>query len=288
MSLRKFVVGCGYLGLRVARIWRDAGHTVYVTTRSDQRAGELMRQGFEPLVIEITAPNRLVSLPAVDTVLYAVGFDRRAGVSREDVYCTGVKNVLQRLPRVNDRLIYISSTGVYGQSMGEWVDEQSACQPTQEGGQVCLAAEELLQTSPFGGQSVILRLAGIYGPSRVPFLERLRNREAIPVVANGYLNLIHVEDAVAAVIAAESANLPNLYVVSDGHPVLRRRYYESIARRLDVEATFADPDRSTSRGQRGLSSKRVCNDRIVRDLQLTLQYPNYETGLDQILSSEAR
>ena len=285
MSLRKFVVGCGYLGLRVAEIWRDAGHTVYVTTRSEQRAEELMRQGFEPLVIEITAPNCQISLPEVDTVLYAVGFDRRSGLSREDVYCSGLKNVLQRLPRVTDRLIYISSTGVYGQMMGEWVDEQSVCNPTQEGGKVCLAAEELLRTSPFGGRSVVLRLAGIYGPSRVPFLERLRNGEAIPVVAEGYLNLIHVDDAVASVIAAESADLPNLYVLSDGYPVLRRRYYESIARRLNVEATFAVPDRSTSRGQRGLSSKRVCNERIVRDLQLKLQYPNYETGLDHILSS---
>ena len=285
MSLRKFVVGCGYLGLRVAEIWRDAGHTVHVTTRSEQRAKELMRQGFEPLVIEITAPNCQISLPAVDTVLYAVGFDRRSGLSREDVYCSGLNNVLQRLPRVTDRLIYISSTGVYGQTMGEWVDEQSVCNPTQEGGKVCLAAEELLRTSPFGGRSVVLRLAGIYGPSRVPFLERLRNREAIPVVAEGYLNLIHVDDAVASVIAAESADLPNLYVLSDGYPVLRRRYYESIARRLNVEATFAVPDRSTSRGQRGLSSKRVCNERIVRDLRLKLQYPNYEMGLDQILSS---
>lgn len=285
MSLRKFVVGCGYLGLRVAEIWRDAGHTVHVTTRSEQRAKELMRQGFEPLVIEITAPNCQISLPEVDTVLYAVGFDRRSGLSREDVYCSGLNNVLQRLPRVTDRLIYISSTGVYGQTMGEWVDEQSVCNPTQEGGKFCLTAEELLRTSPFGGRSVVLRLAGIYGPSRVPFLERLRNGEAIPVVAEGYLNLIHVDDAVASVIAAESADLPNLYVLSDGYPVLRRRYYESIARRLNVEATFAVPDRSTSRGQRGLSSKRVCNERIVRDLRLKLQYPNYEMGLDQILSS---
>ena len=286
MSLRKFVIGCGYLGLRVAKKWREAGHTVYVTTRSEKRSEELRRQGFEPYLLDITNPNRPTSLPAVDTVLYAVGYDRHSGASREDVYCSGLTNVLAQLPMVDDRLIYISSTGVYGQAAGEWVDETSACDPTREGGRVCLAAEDLLRSSPFGERAVILRLAGIYGPSRVPFLDRLRNGEPLPVATEGYLNLIHVDDAVASVIAAESARLPNLYLVSDGNPVVRRTYYEAIARQLNLEATFADPDPSTARGQRGLSSKRVRNERILHNLKLRLQYPTYEVGLDQILASE--
>ena len=84
------------------------------------------------------------------------------------VYVDGLQAALDALPTATGRIIYISSTGVYGQTSGEWVDEESECRPTREGGRVCLAAEGVLASPDLGQRAVVLRLAGIYGPGRIP------------------------------------------------------------------------------------------------------------------------
>ena len=91
-------------------------------------------------------------------------------------------------------LLYISSTGVYGDADGEWVDETTPCRPAREGGKACLAAEQVLAEHPLGKRSVVLRPAGIYGPDRIIRAEALRRGEPIDAPADGYLNLIHVDD----------------------------------------------------------------------------------------------
>ena len=82
-------------------------------------------------------------------------------------------DVLEALPDGVQKLIYISSTGVYGDFGGGWVDEESPCQPERAGGQACLAAEQLLAQHAGGAQAIVLRLAGIYGPDRLPYLQAL-------------------------------------------------------------------------------------------------------------------
>lgn len=287
MSQTKLVVGCGYLGSRVAQAWRDAGHRTLVTTRSPERMRDFERQGFEPLLVDVTDSSTLSQLPQVDTVLYAVGFDRSSKATRSQVYVDGLQAMLEALPRVTDRLIFISSTGVYGQTQGEWVNEGSPCLPTREGGICCLAAEETLSQSAWGPRSVVLRLAGIYGPGRIPFLERLREGQPLPVDPDGHLNLIHVQDAARAVLAAEVARLPHLYLVSDGHPVRRRRYYEEVASHVGVTPQFAPVDPQSPRAQRRGSDKRIRIDALLRDLPWTPEFPDYRAGLAQILSGES-
>ncbi len=128
--MSKLIFGCGYLGLRVARRWRAAGETaVHVVTRSAERAATLSAEGFIPQVADVTQPETLRDLPAADTVLFAVGYDRASGRSIEQVYVDGFKHVLEALPADRGRLIYVSTTGVYGDCDGEQVDEDSACRP---------------------------------------------------------------------------------------------------------------------------------------------------------------
>src|SRR5262245_12061732 len=160
----QLIVGCGYLGRRVAALGSAAGNRVFATTRSDRRAAELRGQGIVPLVCDVLAPQSLKVLPAVDTVVYSVGFDRAAGAPLRQVYVTGLGNVLAVLPEPR-RLVYVSSTGVYGQCQGEDVDEDAATEPQEESGRAVLEAEHLLrQQLP---QAVRLRFAGIYGPGRL-------------------------------------------------------------------------------------------------------------------------
>ncbi len=137
--MAKLIFGCGYLGRRVARLWCDAGEDVYAVTRSRERAIELASAGLRPIVADVTEPASLRELPAGSTVLFAVGHDRTAGKSITQVYCDGLRHTLAALPAETQQIMYISSTGVYGQQAGEIVDEDTPCHPDREGGRACLA-----------------------------------------------------------------------------------------------------------------------------------------------------
>ncbi|MEM6654366.1 MAG: NAD-binding protein, partial [Planctomycetota bacterium] len=144
-SILRLVIGCGYLGERVAKRWRDAGDRVTVVTRNADRAASLPAGGYRAIVADVTDPATLVNLPAAETVLFAVGYDRSAGPSINEVYAEGLRNVLSALPETTGRVIYISTTGVYGNAGSDWVDEQTPTEPQRDGGKASLAAEEALR-----------------------------------------------------------------------------------------------------------------------------------------------
>lgn len=285
--MAKLVFGCGYLGLRVARLWRLAGERIFAVTRSADKAEQLAADGLTPLVADISQPNTLLpiaQLAGIDTVLFAVGLDRKAGQTIREVYVHGLAQVLRVLPAVS-RFIYISSTGVYGQVAGDMVDENSPCQPTREGGQACLAAEELLRQSNLAARTITLRLAGIYGPGRIPRAKELQAGAAIAAPAQGFLNLIHVEDAARIVLlAAEHATPPKLYCVSDGQAVQRADYYAELARLVGAPPPkFIDPPGDSPAAQRAGSDKRISNALLMRDLAPQLLFPSYREGLRAIV-----
>ena len=285
--MAKLVFGCGYLGRRVAKRWADRGERVHAVTRDVARADQFLQSGLQPVVADIMQPETLVELPAATTVLFAVGFDRNSGDRIENVYVNGLRHVLRALTTDGccvERFIYISSTGVYGQSDGEWVDEDSICRPTRDGGQACLTAERLLASHPLGQKAVILRMAGIYGPNRLPRNRELHQQKPMPV-ADGYVNLIHVEDAADIVVAAEtysanSSELPATFVVADGNPVRRRTFYTELARLLKLGTPdFCDPDVDQPAAARRLGSKRARTTRLMRELGPNLRYPSFRQGL---------
>ncbi|HZL90043.1 MAG TPA: SDR family oxidoreductase, partial [Pirellulaceae bacterium] len=277
--MAKLIFGCGYLGRRVAGLWQQRGDVVYAVTRAATRAESLRREGIRPLIADITAafPTGERFWPAeIDTVLYAVGYDRGSAASIHDVYVGGLGKVLDGLTDSVKRLIYVSSVGVYGDAGGDWVDEEAPCRPIREGGKASLAAEELLKAHRLGNRAIILRLAGIYGPGRIPRSEALVTAQPIDAPAEGYLNLIHVDDAAAIVLLAEAkASLPRTYVVSDGQPVVRGDYYRELARLLAAPApVFVPPTENTPAAQRAAGNKRVNNRRLKDELAPKLRYPS--------------
>ena len=287
-KMAKMIVGCGYLGLRVARLWLQQGERVLVTTRSPLRAKELESQGFEPVVLNVTAAPALTMLPEVDAVLYAVGYDRTAPESMREVYVEGLENMLDSLsPRIGP-LVFISSTGVYGQGNDATVNEDSPCNPSREGGKICLEAEQALLGHELGKRSIILRLAGIYGPGRIPRRTDIEAGTTITAPPEGEMNLIHVDDAARLVIElARTASTPELFCVSDGHPVERREYYRYLAQLLNApEPTFAESPPESAVSQRAVSSKRVDSSKLMARLAQPLQYPSYREGLASIVQAE--
>jgi nucleoside-diphosphate-sugar epimerase len=297
MSSQNLIVGAGYLGVRVANIWARAGVRVVATTRSSWLEPI---NGLNTVNCDVTSAKSWAGLVAVvgeiRSVVYAVGYDRTAGPDIHAVYATGLQNVLAALPSSVSRVIYISTTGVYGSAGGEWVDELTPPDPQRDGGRASLAAEQVLAAHALGRRSAILRLAGLYGPGRVPHLDKLRAGEPIPAPAQGWLNLIHVDDAARIVVAADAwlASLsddeltaqpgPHIFCVSDGHPVTRSHYYSEVARVLGAPPPkFVEPPPDSPAASRAAASRRVRNAKMRATLGITLDYPTHCDGLASIL-----
>jgi nucleoside-diphosphate-sugar epimerase len=285
--MRRLIVGCGYLGRRVAALWHAAGDEVFALTRSEQNAAVLRKQGLTPILGDVTDASTLLAFPECDTVLHAVGFDRSATASKREVYVDGLASVLDRMASRCDRFIHISSTSVYGQQAGEWVDEESVCESKTESGEICIAAEQLVldrltnnsSTDSSTGKGTVLRLSGIYGADRLlARIDALKNGQPLPGPEAGWLNLIHVDDAAHIVVTcAESTNPASVYLVSDDRPVLRGDYYRLLARLVGAPEPTFDPG-AVARHSRGIN-KRCRNRKLREELGVTLRFPDIDSGL---------
>jgi nucleoside-diphosphate-sugar epimerase len=270
----KLVIGCGYLGSRVAALWRAGGHRVRALTRG--RAEQLRGLGIEPVVGDVREPLDLLALGPAETVLYAVAPDRRGGGSAEDVWLGGLGNLVAAVHDwpATPRLIFISSSGVYGQTGGEEVDEGAPTCPADESGRVLERAERWLLREGYPA-AVVLRFAGIYGPGRLIRSQLLLKGESVPADPDGWLNLIHVEDGSAAVVAADERGRPGETInVADGSPVRRRDFYARLA-----ELLGAPPPRFVPPAAPDRVNRRLSNRRMIDRLGVVLRYPTYDEGL---------
>jgi nucleoside-diphosphate-sugar epimerase len=274
---RRLIVGCGYLGERLAARWVASGSRVWGLVRTPGRVERLSSTGVEAIIADVASGASLPPLPEVDTVVWSVGFDRSAGHGYRDVHVGGLSRLLEALPG-RPRVIFVSSTGVWGRLDGLAVDEATPPHPDREAGRVLLEAEALLRGHRLG-PGTALRLAGIYGPGRLPRLDDLRSGAALAADPDSWLNLIHVDDAAAVVMAvADHAGPGPLYVVSDGHPVRRREFYARLA-----SLTGSPPPRWTppSPDARG-GDKQVDPRRLYAEIGPALAHPNALAALAEI------
>ena len=285
----RLVVGCGYLGERVARAWLAAGDRVLGVTRRPARAAELAAAGIEPVVADVAADAAWwTALPPLATVFWAVGFDRSGGGTHRDVHVTGLRRLLDGLAAASrtggaapPRIILSSSTGVWGDEAGAVVDESTPPRPAREAGRALVEAEEVLRSHPLG-PGVALRFAGLYGPDRLPRLDDLRAGRPIAADPDSWLNLLHVDDAARVVLLVAGAAAPApLYVVSDGRPVRRRDWYGRLAALVGAPAPTWDPAAPRERG----ADKRVDPARIGRDLGFTPAHPDALVALADLVGS---
>ena len=264
------------------------GDRVFGVTRSPARAESLRAAGIVPIVHDVTASaaspdlESLVSAPPVDTVFWAVGFDRTSGSTHRDVHVDGLGRLLAALPGT-PRFILSSSTGVWGDESGGLVNEHTPPNPGRESGRVLVEAERLLRGHP-RGPGVALRFAGLYGPERLPRLDAIR--QGLPIAADpeSWLNLIHGDDAATVVCAVAAAASPaDVYVVSDGRPVLRRDWYGRLAEATGSPPPVWDPSAPRSRD----ADKRVDPSRLFRDLPIVLEHPDALASIERIIRATA-
>jgi putative transcription antitermination factor YqgF len=273
----RLVVGCGYLGQRVARRWAERGDRVVGTTRSSARAEQLEALGIEPAIIDVTAADpgwsKLLSVDPPTTIFWSVSVDRSASSSYRDVHVGGLTKLLDAVHAcgaLSARIVFASSTGVWGDEQGGMVTEATPATPSREAGRVLLEAEQALGAHP-AGPGTSLRFAGLYGPDRLPRLADLRAGRPIAADPDSWLNLIHVDDAAAVVVAvADMASPKLLYVVSDSRPVLRRDWYGRVAACAGAPMPTWDVAAPRSRG----GDKRVDPAIMMADLGIQLAYPD--------------
>ena len=284
---RVVVVGCGYVGLELGRRLRRADHEVTGVRRSDSGLDTVGDAGLEPHRADVTDPGSLSSLPDAEWVVFAASSGGRGADAARAVYVEGLRNVIEEYAARDsppDRLVYTSSTGIYGDHDGAFVDEGTPIEPKTGKTEVLAAAERVAHgaAADAGIDGTVARFAGLYGPGRY----RL-DRYLTGPVTEGYLNMVHRDDAAGAVAFCLESGVARggTVLVADDEPADKWAFADWLAAECGVESPpkrtieerLADSDLSTAARRRIRTSKRCANDRL-RELGYEFTYPTYREG----------
>lgn len=295
------IIGCGYLGRRLAAKLLRRGDTVFGTTRSPDRARELASLGVQPLLVHVTQPVTHAAMRCVQTVdaldVYYMIPPGRPGASPSprQVVLGGIAHTVRTLRyALVRRAVLVSSTAVYSQQHGERVDADSIADPHDERGRRLLEGEQLWREA--GEAYHVLRLAGLYGPSRIVGFKAVADGAPLLGDPNALLNLIHVDDAADLLLAMTSADdCGAVELGCDGTPTPRIEYYRHLARLINA------PPPEVLRDEKAIAMLGVNADRLRRSSSKALdniptcrrtgwspRYPNYRVGLEAVLNSVQR
>ena len=276
--VRTLIAGCGYVGIALGERLAADGHEVW-GLRSRPAP---LPDGVRPIVADLGVPSDLARLPGViDFVVYLVSPRGGDDALYRAAYVDGLTNLLTALEAADERprhVLMASSTAVYGQNRGEWVDESSPTEPAHFSGRRLLEGEARLAASSF--RSTALRFGGIYGPRRTGLVERVRTGAA-RFRPGHYTNRIHRDDCVGAIVhllALENAQ--DRYVGVDTEPATEEAVQHWLAEALGVPASrAAEPgDASAHRG-----SKRCRNTRLL-DSGYQFRHPTFREGYRAVLA----
>jgi nucleoside-diphosphate-sugar epimerase len=273
------VVGCGFVGLPLARNLASCGWETHAITASENSAAKLHDEPFAAYALDISDKasfGRLVR-HRFDVVIHCAS-SGRGGVSRyAAVFLGGIQNLMTTLNY--GRLIFTSSTSVYAQTDGSTVDERSPADPTRETGQILRKTEDLV----LAANGVVARLAGLYGPGRcAPLQKLLEERATIEEDGTRRMNMLHQVDAAGALVFLAKKELSGIYNVVDNEPAAEIDWYQYVCRRLNKPLPPFGP-RDLNR-KRGWTNKEVSN-RKLRSLGWDPIFPTFKEGIEEICVS---
>jgi len=282
---RFLVAGCGALGGQIALRLCEQGN-VYGLRRTASAIPAPVR----PVGADLLDPPALQDalnehLPGpVDAVVYCLTPPSYDEAGYQAAYVTGLTNLLAALDTsALKRLIFISSTSVYSQNQDEWVNEDSPTEPDRFSGKRILEGEALACSNDLPG--TVVRLSGIYGPTRRRFLEAVRNGRMAPRSPGPFSNRIHEQDAADAVVhlirrSLAGEPMANCYLASDDEPV---RLDEVVAW-VRTQLPCAEPEADARTGGRA-GSKRCSNQRL-KETGFVFRYPDFRAGYREMIDAE--
>lgn len=283
------ILGCGYIGRRIARHYRDKDAEPVAIVRTGESRAALETDGIPARAHDLAEPWP-DSIPLAGQAVFHLVPPPASG--REDGHTRAFVQAC-REHGAPSRLVYIGTTGVYGDCGGAWVDETRPIDPRSDRSWRRADAENVLNgyAADSGMELVVLRVAGIYGPGRLP-LARLRSGQ--PVVHpedTPYSNRIHTDDLVQTCVAAMERGR-GIYNACDGNPSTMTDYFYRVADAAGLPRPEAIRlDEAKGRLSAGMmtymsESRRLDNRRLVHELGVRLRYPTLEAGLAASLAAE--
>lgn len=279
------IAGCGYIGARIARLWRERGAQVTCIVRTPEKARALSDEGFDTLLASFDNPGDLTLPDTSGSLVYYLVPPPGGGIAD-----TRARNFRSALSGRGTplKVIYVSATSVYSESGGGVVTEQSPTLPFSAMGKRRLDAEGVFReyAAAAGVALVVLRVSGIYGPGRLPLMQIRQGQPLLREAEAGPSNRIHADDlARICLAAADRGQDGDIFNISDGHPSSMTTYFNACA---DALGEPRQPQVTLEEARRLMSplmfsyvseSRVVDNSRMLKQLGVTLQYAQLEQGL---------
>ena len=270
------IAGCGDLGTEAGLRFAAQGHRVVGWRRSPGN----LPPGIEGVRADLN--TELPRIPAdTDVVVIATAASERTEGAYRRAYVSGTSNLLDALARDEvrpRRILMVSSTAVYGDHGGAWVDEESLVDPTEPTARILHEAETLLLSRE--SSAILLRLSGIYGPGRTRLIDQVRTNKAVLPATPRWTNRIHRDDAAAAIVHLSTAvpSPSRCYLGSDNEPA----HLADVLRFLAAELGLPNPASGASAPTRG-GDKR-CSNALLRSTGFDFAYPTFREGYGAVLS----
>jgi nucleoside-diphosphate-sugar epimerase len=277
------IAGCGWLGGAVARELVARGDRVTGVRSSDASAEPLRAMGIEPCILDLSEPEAADRLPpGVEAILALQSAKGKGEAPYRRAYLDVNRTLLEVASRQRVRaMVYTGSTGLFGQTDGSDVEEDTAPAPTTPEGRILLEAEAQLRAAAARGVPArILRLSGLYGPGRLWMLEAVA--KGVMTLGPGddaFLNACHQADAVSAVLAVlDRGRDGGIYHATDARPCRRREVIAFIAERLGIPVGTSAAGLAPS-----APNRRILGTRTREELGLRLRWPSVLEGLAPFL-----
>ncbi|CAM2066127.1 SDR family oxidoreductase [Sulfidibacter corallicola] len=276
--MRILIAGCGDLGTRLGSMLVSLGHEVWGLRRNAERLPSDLR----PIGRDLTRDD-LGDLPVVDVLYYTASAGERTPEAYRRAYVTGIQRLVAAYAHRSDRprhLFYTSSTGVFHQSGGAWVDEDSPCEPTGFSGRTLLEGEEVIAGASIPG--TVVRLSGIYGPGRHHLIRAVFGGASYPSDPPLFSNRIHVDDGAAFLAHLLTVNHPaSRYLCSDGEPATMDEVANWM--RAKMRTLGLSPRSESENPAPGRANRRVRTDRM-RATGFRPRFANYREGYAALLT----
>jgi nucleoside-diphosphate-sugar epimerase len=286
------IVGCGAIGSELAEVLSEQGHDV----TGLKRRPPLSSPGpINYAAADISSPGDLADLDSdFSEAFFIVSPDGRTEQSYRAVYETGLNNLLAKLP--DTRWIMVSSSSVYGQTQGEWVDENSVAEPENITSRLIRQAEQ--RVTALNPANIVVRFSGIYGPGREYLLRQAMQIPAVQQTPPYFTNRIHQRDCVGVLaflleqrLAGKA--LAQCYLASDDDPAPMWEVVSWLANRLHCPPPIAKDGGSGAIGRpivktvdadTGMNKR--CSNARLKALGYQFRYPDYKDGYSELIDAK--